>query len=284
MEIEMNKNVAKANVKNSGYRYRVSLKIFAALLFLLLSGSGNSASAFQNTSADSGILKVYNAAIYDSAVYKFSNVRKLYPLKFNPDTKSATVVTLTGYDYTGGGKYKPPFRTDSGTHYTWVTPVPEVQNVCKDFSPGELQLSLSQLLGLPPDSSFKYFVTIEVTSGQIFRPAANPDPTIEYPCAVASAANDKESAIPANCGEEFQPDACGVDYDYKIWFLNKTLSTYSVSDDPKIEGYPWTRLGYTYNWKPGADKYGASEYVIKQNAVVTIKDITPFEKYCQPTK
>jgi hypothetical protein len=150
-----------------------------------------------------------------------------------------------------------------------------------------LKLSLEQLFGLPPKSSFKYFVTFEVTSGQVFRPAVNPDPTTEYPCSVTDSKTDsdtdsKKTTIPDKCGEMFEPDICDVDY--KMWFLDKTLSTYVISGDPKQEGYPWTRLGYTYNWKPGADKYGASEYVIKLNSVVTIKEITPYQDYCQPTR
>ncbi len=261
-----------------------SLKFFAALFLLVVFGFGNNASAFQNASKPSqDLMAAYNAAIYDSSVHKFSNIRRLYPLKFDPDTKTATVVTLTNYDYTSGGKYKPPFRTDMGTHYTWVSAVPEVQNLCRNFPASDLQLNLSQLLGLPPKSPFEYFVTMEVMSGQVFRPAVNPDPTTEYPCTTTNSAGGKTS-LPENCGEVFQTDACPVDYNYKLWFLDKTLSTYSISDNTNIEGYPWTRLGYTYNWKPGADKYGASEYVINLNSVVTIKEITSFENYCLPTK
>jgi len=37
-------------------------------------------------------------------------------------------------------------------------------------------------------------------------------------------------------------------------------------------GYPWTHLGYTYNWAPGGDRYGASEYVIRGNAKAVIVD------------
>jgi hypothetical protein len=45
-------------------------------------------------------------------------------------------------------------------------------------------------------------------------------------------------------------------------------------------GYPWTHLGYTYNWTPGADRYGASEYVIRGGATATIVDNVPSLKYC----
>lgn len=202
-------------------------------------------------------------------------------MKFDPVTKSATVVTFTSYDYTDKGKYKPPFQTDTGTYDVWVTAAPEVQNICREFHQSELALRLNQLLGLKPDSKNTHFVTMEITSGQVFRPATNPDPTSEYPCDIDKPAGENmEPTLPANCGEVFEKD--NFDINYQMWFLNKTLTTYAISSDSKTEGYLWTRLGYTYNWNPNADKYGASEYVIKLNSVVTVKDITPYQKYCSP--
>ena len=47
-------------------------------------------------------------------------------------------------------------------------------------------------------------------------------------------------------------------------------------------GYPWTHLGYTYNWAPGADRYGASEYVIRGNAKAVIVDNATTAQYCAP--
>jgi hypothetical protein len=58
------------------------------------------------------------------------------------------------------------------------------------------------------------------------------------------------------------------------------LSSYIVAQPVLADGYPWTRMGYTYNWKPGADRYGASEYVLRKNAVVTINQVVPYREYC----
>ena len=231
------------------------------LLLLLLTGLASFGQSPQKATDDATLLAAYNAAIYDAAVYKSSNLRPLKPLVFDPVTKNATVVTLTSYPYKPG--------TTTVPIYVWVTQVPEVQQICRGFS-GDVQQSLVQLLGLIPNTKLGNFVIMNVAEGQIIRPAANPDPTTPLPCSAPA---------PPNCGEEFPK---GVDSTYVSWFANKALSAWVVSEpsQPPV-GYPWTRLGYTYNWKPGADKYGASEYVIKPGSSVTVRDIVRFDKYCR---
>lgn len=226
------------------------------LLMVVVRVSGQS----QPTADDARILAAYNAAIYDAAVYKPANLRGLKPLKFDPVTKEVTVVTLTDHDYCKG--------KDTLPVYVWVTQVPEVQQICQNFS-GNLALSLRQLLGLLPNNKLDNFVVMTVTEGHIFRPATNPDPKTTLPCG---------APVPANCGQKFPKFISDA---YVNWFTNQALNTWVLSEPPQPPvGYPWTRLGYTYNWKPGADKYGASEYVIEPGSTVTVLDIIPYKDYC----
>lgn len=45
--------------------------------------------------------------------------------------------------------------------------------------------------------------------------------------------------------------------------------------------YPWTRLGYTYDWgNPRADM-GLSEFVIKKGAEIAINSVYTTEDYCR---
>lgn len=273
----MNDSLVQRFLSTLRRRCSVVLKLATASLFLILLGHSNPAFA-QTAASAPDILAAYNSAIYDSAVYKFSNLRPLYPMKFDPKTKTATVVTLTNYNYTDEkGNNKTPFQTNVGNYYVWVTIVPEVQDVCRGFSSDNLNLRLHQLLGLHPNSPFTHFVVMTVTDVQIFRPTANPDPTTSLPCSTTN------GLIPANCGEVFPKENADLNK-HKVWLANQMLSSYVISESHLIPvGYPWTRLGYTYDWKPGANKYGASEYIIKPNSVVTIKEITPYQDYCQPT-
>jgi len=234
--------------------------VAASALLLLLTGYGNHAVAFQSAPDETSIMAAYNAAIYDSSVYKFSNLRPLRPLKFDPKTKSVSVVTLTSFSYKLGETTLPV--------EVWVTAVPEVQEICRGFS-GDLELRLRQFFGLHPNRTFTTFVVMNVKEGDIFRPTANPDPTTTLPCS---------SPIPANCGEAFPETTSDA---HMRWFANQMLSSYVLSEAYLIPvGYPWTRLGYTYDWKPGANKYGASEYVIRKDSTVTVTEIMPYKKYC----
>ncbi len=63
--------------------------------------------------------------------------------------------------------------------------------------------------------------------------------------------------------------------DHAVFFANQKISSY------KVKGYPWTRLGYTYDWNPNTTDYGASEYVIKKNSKVEIVSIISTEAYCR---
>ena len=113
-------------------------------------------------------------------------------------------------------------------------------------------------------------MTMTVRAGDIFRPSPNPITTSESLCDQP----DKDNT----CGE-LLPD--WVNNDHKSWIANQMLTSYLVSSTHNgAYSYPWTRLGYTYNWKPGADRYGASEYVIRPGSVVTVISKTPYAQYC----
>ena len=226
-------------------------------LFLLLFPA--SAAVWDDSSAD--VWKRYNFAVSDSAIYRHENLRRLHPLKFDPQTLTTTVVTLTNYDYPSG--------VQSLSRAVWVTAVPEVQEKCSKFSDPDLGLRLRQLIGLQPDAKFQYFATKTVRSSDIFRPATDPTSTTEWPC------SDSKQAT---CGEVF-PD--WVTSDHIKWIANQMLTSYLISAEHNgAYSYPWTRLGYTYDWKPEADRYGASEYVVRPGSVVNVTDKKPFAAYC----
>jgi hypothetical protein len=50
------------------------------------------------------------------------------------------------------------------------------------------------------------------------------------------------------------------------------------------DGYPWTRLGYTYDWAPGASGIGASEFVTRKEMPVIVKAKVPTVAYCHSTQ
>jgi hypothetical protein len=49
----------------------------------------------------------------------------------------------------------------------------------------------------------------------------------------------------------------------------------------QAQGYPWARLGYTYNWNPNADEVGVNEFVVRRGADVKASSVTTTVEYCQ---
>ena len=53
-------------------------------------------------------------------------------------------------------------------------------------------------------------------------------------------------------------------YTYKEWFDKNILWSYFESD------YPWTRLGYTYDWSGGESEYGLTEFLVSDGSKTEI--------------
>jgi hypothetical protein len=110
-----------------------------------------------------------------------------------------------------------------------------------------LPLRLEQLLGLPPAKGYTKFVELWVDPDDLFRPS--PDPEVTDTVA--------QLDFPA-----------GVSAEHRSWYEENLNTT-----------YPWTRLGYTYDWGNPASEVGLSEFVIRKGAAVTIRSVTPTNAY-----
>jgi hypothetical protein len=239
-------------------RLLLLLLVASALLFLT---PGRSHSVGPS-SRSANLIRRFNEAIAIAAVYRRENLRPLHPLVFDPADQTTRVVSLTGPAYSPG-----PCRLDRDV---WVTGVPEVQEKASRFT-GDLAPRLRALLGLHPDTPVTHFVSLRVRQPDIFRPTADPDPTRPWPCADPQA---------PECGETF-PEVVGQTH--INWMARQMMASYLVSRPLRTDGYPWTRLGYTYDWWWGADRYGASEYVVSKGALVTVESVTPYRDYCRPS-
>lgn len=239
---------------------------------------------------EDALWELYNAAVFDAAVYQNDNLRELLPLVEETDATTVTVMTITASDYEVepadawarfGNRLLPecPNRTvTSGlvVDYelphkcelrgdVWVTVVPEVQQICAAFADAEdLDMRLRQLIGLPPDHPVTHLVEMTVPAADVFRPSADGDVDTQWPC------DDPEAAT---CGNVYPAEASA---DHIVWMANNTLYSYETPG-----GYPWTRLGYTYNWRPGEDRYGASEFIVAAGTEVVIDRVLDARSYCE---
>jgi hypothetical protein len=202
---------------------------------------------------------IYERAVIDSAVYQRWNVRPLRPL--TPDEHGQVLVAMvTSKDGKVGDSLT------AGTYGMWVTGVPEVQTLCRAFH-GDVAMQLRELLGLPPDADVPRVLVLKVAVSDLFRPAPDDSTNTPLPCKPLS-----DNTTPTDCGNAFPSTTTPFHYQ---WMAIETLYLHAIPN-----GYPWTHLGYTYNWTPGADRYGASEYVIRANAKGVIIENVPTVKYC----
>lgn len=148
--------------------------------------------------------------------------------------------------------------TTSGN--VWVTVVPEMKDFCQSLGLDleALTLRLEQRLGLPPMSNKTLFVELQVDNPQqsMFRPC--PDPRITT----------------TTCPVRF-PDH--VDETHKNWIQAQYYSAFATAQPSR---FPWTALGYTYDWGDPTSRIGASEFIIRQGTRVRILTLTPTQEYC----
>jgi hypothetical protein len=161
---------------------------------------------------------------------------------------------------------------------TWVTVAPHLQDFCRDFvrdngdDPDQLNLRLKQRLGLPPDAAYDTFVEFTVTSAdfaKIFRPCG--DWTTSTSTCAAVNGDDVWKSDPG-----IKPDA--------LTFLVKNHYSRYATDHP----YPWTALGYTFDWarKPDSSgdfiREGESEFVIPAGFQPQNPQSKSTADYCKP--
>lgn len=143
----------------------------------------------------------------------------------------------------------------------WLTAFPQVRDVCRSLGlpPEELDLRLRQLLGLRPAGNHDAFVQMWVDPQDFFRPCADPEVT------------DRECTLPAV--DDSPNGRCPWD---DSWMCATWTRSFPAS--PR-DGYPWTGLGYTYDWG-GPDPVGQSEFVAPRGTTVVIESITATAEYC----
>jgi hypothetical protein len=176
--------------------------------------------------------------------------------------REVKMVTWTGPGPLPGTNRAPQAGQSLGvTDVVWVTAAPQIRQFCRslDARGAALDRRLRQRLGLRPDDRPTRFVELWVRPSDLARPC--PDPAI----------TDREC-------ERHRPRPTSlvtVDSTYRAWFQQLRATTYGP------DGYPWTRLGYTYDWHPGSDEVGTSEFIVWPDATVEVHAVTSTDAYCK---
>ncbi len=216
-------------------------------------------------------------ASQDSLIYRQSIQNAMYPeeskvsntlVPIVKNNKGLTWKTIEGEEYvlmlSWKGYIDPymPYK-DTGYYNTgdqwpiWVTASPELLQRMRGERYADASRRLKELLGLPPNSSYTHFVEFWVKPADLFRPC--PDNEI----------NDTE------CDVCF-PD--GTDSTYMNWVNQTRIDRYYPCE--LYQQYPWTALGYTYDWNvKNASHLGLSEFVIRNSSLIKVAGIYTTEEY-----
>ncbi|MBD2532112.1 hypothetical protein H6G97_22010 [Nostoc flagelliforme FACHB-838] len=207
----------------------------------------------------------------DSKVVKnlitLGTINKINNINVNENNNDRKVLMVSWIDGTK------PYNKDLMTNKTyqvkrttWLTipaQVKEFCNTCKGIGmkiPGEMMLSLrlEQYLGLllKREDQKTHFVEILVNAKDIERPCTNSDITTSSCTNFDPKSLDKES------------------------FLFKEF--HKTHDFQQKDGlYPFTGLGYTYDWGNPKTSVGATEFIIKPGTIVEVSSVKSTEKYCE---
>ncbi|XXF79266.1 hypothetical protein P2318_05795 [Myxococcaceae bacterium GXIMD 01537] len=250
---------------NTSTLFRVRSLLGAAALMSLVA-CGDDPEENNNNNNNNNQPLVCDAAAYQKGVQKASEPTSASvstslwainasntKLKWSEDKSAVLMVAWTTFK-----GYTPGDNTLS--REIWVTAVPQVQELCRTVKAEELVPRMNQYLGLPPaaqsDFDNRIFVELWVKPADMFRPC--PDAEIDD----------------GTCGLEFPQEATA---DHKNWINANYASSYGFWQKTQ---YPWTGLGYTYDWCNANTAVGASEFVVRKGSIVNVKGYTERAVYC----
>lgn len=187
--------------------------------------------------------ELWSKAMMDAV---FSEEDELFPLvtltKEDPyviwDEKGERVLLLTWHDYDSQcapgeeipSQYGEIWATSCGEMLAWFE---EHRGETEDWN-----LRLAQLLGVHEGEGYTRFTAFWVAPEDVIRPAYCTDVTAQM-----------------ENGYDLVEDGA-----YKEWFDGNIIWSYFESD------YPWTRLGYTYDWSGGETEYGLTEFLVSDGS------------------
>ncbi len=190
--------------------------------------------------------ELWRAAMADAVLSEDDEILHLVTLtREDPyviwDEAGERVLLLTWHDYEEPCAPGDMISPEHGE--IWATSMGEMESWYGETTHVEdWTLRFAQLLGLPYESGCTRFTAFWIAPEDVIRPAYCTDVTLQME-------NRYESV---------------ADPEYKTWFDGNILYSYFESE------YPWTRLGYTYDWSGGDSEYGLTEFLVKDGSKTEI--------------
>ncbi len=181
------------------------------------------------------------------------------------------------YESPEGVDSKAPFPLGADV---WLTPAHAVRDFCREsgLEGTELTLRLEQLIGLPPNNGKDSFVELWLDPEDLFRPCIDQEIT-DRVCQIEIPLADRDGEPPWGCGTEATSEP-PVNPNHRRWMCDNWAGSYG--NDKLTDNYPWTGLGYTYDWGNPANPHGLSEFVAPVGTEAVLHALTPTAEYCAP--
>lgn len=247
---------------------------------------------------DEATWHAYYRAVVDSTVARPYEVVHdlLVPTPADPRTQWTTI---DGEEYllvaTMG--FKPVSTAAPGTRLTlgsskWVSVPGDLDQAClargcEAMDAANLDLQLKMILGLPPDADARYVSRFWVRPADMFRPCTDPRITSSS-CPETLATGTPDAPIPVTVDQVNVDHFLWEQTDY-AWRLPDLFAPdhlvscsfdFQNTTQGQCMGFPWTRLGYTYDWTPGApDHVGVSEFIVAAGASVVLEGVGSQRQY-----
>lgn len=154
------------------------------------------------------------------------------------------------------------YRYKTGNYPVFISLSPQLKDMeLGRLSDKKLKLRLQQLLGLPPTANYSYFLELWVAPEDMFRPCFDPSVT-NSACEFTASGEDLKRT------------------EHMSWLYPYIYNSYS--DPDVMKRYPFTHLGYTYDWSPKNKTHvGLSEFVIGKNKDIFVKKVYATRSYVE---
>jgi hypothetical protein len=131
-----------------------------------------------------------------------------------------------------------------------------------------------QALGLNPAMDYEVLLEMWVDAKDLFRPAPDPEVT-DHESELAVQIGENQWILPSDTNpfvklddsQMYMDSAWSTPVTFRDWFVSRAQTIYTTTNeaDPNTWGWPWTRLGYTYDWGKPFSAIGLSEFILKIN-------------------
>jgi hypothetical protein len=201
-------------------------------------------------------------AAYESSIAAAAVKRPKYAVKLETIDPSTTMVDVVNF-----GTRQPQDKNRS--YDVWVALPSQLKSACAGAA--DPVRRLQQILGLPPATAEDAMITeLRVSRDALFRPCVGGGDLAASKCST-----DVPGSLPATA------DATAVreGYDRMQFFTAQIWKSYR-SGFGSSDGYPFTGMGWTYDWSNVPDHIGVSEFVVKRDATIAITGTKTPAEFC----